>query len=267
MPILIIKAVVISTLLALNVLGEPLKVFICAGQSNMHGIGADVSLLPEHLRGEQEHLFFNKKEWVALSPENLKRAGLGPETSFIAKMGEHLGEKIGVIKLAVGGADLAIVWDPEAEGSPEEPAAEGVEREKTGRRLYPTLQKQYQKAKKAKEIEVVGMIWMQGEADSKTEDYALAYKENLEAFMQKARKDFNAPDMPFIAGRVNPENPQKYAYVEDVRKAQESITLAGYAFIDCDHLEKLEDKVHYSIPGRVMLGEMFAEQMILMLEK
>lgn len=221
-----------------------LKVVICAGQSNMVGKRSIASELPEELRGEQENLFFNGQTWVPLSPGITEKKGFGPEISFAKEFSAMLEERVGIIKHSRGGTSLAEKWSPANPNS-----------------LYAELLAKVAAARKGRNIQIVGMIWMQGEKDSKSSSMADAYAENLEKFIAAARNDFGSPQMPFVAGRVNPPK-QRYAYVDEVRKAQTHCQADRYAFIDCDALEKGPDNLHYTTKGIVELGRTFAEAMM-----
>ena len=245
------KCLLVCALLNLSY-AKPLKVFVCAGQSNMKGVCAEVSELPEEIRKQPENVVFNPKRngpaWLPLEAANVQKAGFGPELSFAQEMSEHLGEPVGIIKHAVGGTELATRWDPDGDKS-----------------LYQVLFSYVQKAKESREIEIVGMIWMQGEADSKNEEYAAAYEQNLKDFVARARKDFDVEAMPYIAGRVNPPKGAKYVNPARVRAAQENAEISHYAYINCDELTKVADGVHYDAAGTVEMGRLFAKKMVALL--
>jgi hypothetical protein len=166
---------------------KPLKVFICAGQSNMVGGRSIQSELPKKLQGEQKNLFFNGKIWVPLAPGVTERKGFGPELSFAQELSENLNSPIGIIKFSSGGTSLDKHWLP-----------------KNTKSLYLRLVKQVKAAQKSRSIEIIGMIWMQGERDSKDEAMAANYAKNFDTLINIARKDFMSPNMIFISGRVNP---------------------------------------------------------------
>ena len=102
------------------------------------------------------------------------------------------------------------------------------------------------------------MVWMQGGRDAKDERMATAYSENLRNFIRKARQDFKNPDMVFVCGRSSAP-PNRYPHVNHVRKAQESVDLPLYAWVDCDFIPMGEDRVHYNTVGQVQAGRLFAD--------
>jgi len=232
--------------------GDVLKVVICAGQSNMLGKRSTVAELPEELQGAQKNLLINmgSNGWEPLVPGKsygkYQPKGFGPEVAFAQALSAALNEPIGIIKHSQGGTNLAIQWSG---GKPYERLAEVVE-----------------KAKASKNIEIIGMLWMQGESDSKEQAMAENYKANLEALIQRCRTDFESPNMIFIAGRTNPQG-DRFAFSDVVRKAQETCGSANYAYIDCDTLPKVDDGVHYTTAGVVEMGQRFSNAMLTLIGK
>ena len=223
---------------------KPLKVFVCAGQSNMVGKRSISSDLPKNLQAPQKNLFFNGKSWVALTPRVTEKKGFGPEISFASAMSIQLKEPVGIIKHSIVGTNLAKQWSPNGKKS-----------------LYKAMINKVIAAQKTRNIEIVGMIWMQGESDAVNKAMASSYQKNLSEFIQAARKDLNSPDMIFVSGRINSPKPV-FAYTDIVRKAQEQCNLPRYAYIDCDTLEKGTDNIHYTTRGIVEMGQKFAEAML-----
>lgn len=236
------KMKIIATLaLVINVAAqaaEPLDVYICAGQSNMAGAGKKTEL-PAELQAAQTNIFvFDGKTWRVFEPGP---KGVGPEVSFAYTLQRALNKPIGIIKHAKGGTNLAKDWNPELSTN-----------------LYAALKDKVAAAGQSRKINIKGMIWMQGENDSKYEEMAKAYAQNLTDFIQTARKDFNSPGMPFVAGRVNPP----YAFSNLVRTAQTTCTVDGYSYIDCDDLTKEDGNLHYDTAGLVEMGKRFAQKIL-----
>ena len=252
-------AVAAAALLALALAGrapaaEPapdkdaaLPVFILAGQSNMDGAGT-VEELPAELKGPQASALFVRfwdTTFKPLDPVKLGKS-FGPEVTFGAEMAKALNRPVGMIKLAEGGTSLEEHWNPASQDK------RGFYRRLTG--YVADIQT------KQKNVKVMGMIWMQGEADAKYHSKTVGqYRDKLDALIDGCRKEFGAPDMPFVCGRVNPSGAQ---YLKQVREAQETCKRPGYAWIDCDDLEKHADKLHYNSKGQLELGRRFAAAML-----
>jgi hypothetical protein len=138
-------------------------------------------------------------------------------------------------KLSVGGTSLKTDWNPSE-----------YNKEKNIGILYKRLTNYIKDLKsKNKNIKIVGLLWMQGEADShynaKTSEQ---YKIKLEALIDNCHKEFESPDMFFVCGRIN--TPADWPYLKNVSDAQESIKKKGYAWINCDDLELGPDKLHFT---------------------
>ncbi|MFA7369322.1 MAG: sialate O-acetylesterase, partial [Kiritimatiellales bacterium] len=219
----------------------PLDVYVCAGQSNMAGAGTKDGLPPE-LQAPQPNVFvFDGSGWTVMEPA---ATGVGPEISFAYEMQKALNKPIGIILHAKGGTNLATNWNPllTAEAG----------------NLYVVLTNKVEAARQTREIHVKGMLWMQGENDSRSADMAAAYGSNLTNLIQAARADFQNPAMPFVAGRVN----CSYPYTGLVRTAQETCTVPGYYWVNCDDLPKNPDNLHYNTDGQVLLGQRFAQSIL-----
>ncbi len=233
--------------------GKPLPVFILAGQSNMAGVQASTNkekLSAELQKVNSDILFveFWNAEFKPLAFKNR----IGPELGFGTAMANAVGGKIGIIKLANGGTSIKQHWNPDPDLYNKEKGV-GV--------LYKRLL-DYVKAVKLKNpnIEIVGMVWMQGEADSRYHAKTIDdYKGRLEKLIAGYRKAWDVPDMPFVCGRVNPPN---WPYQTQVRTAQETISVKNYAWVDCDGFELGGDNLHFTIDGQVAMGKSFAQSML-----
>jgi hypothetical protein len=202
----------------------------------MLGKRSQARRLPDALRHEAPGiLVFNADtgKWVPMEPP---RRGFGPEVSFAHAMYEDLEEPVGIIKCSRGGTSLAADWNPVTPGP-----------------LYTRLKETVKAAQETRNIEVMGMLWMQGEKDSKNRQLAPQYAKLLPRLILQARRDFGSGRMAFVAGRVNPPE-EKFPYVEAVRKAQEQCAADNYVWVDCDDLTKQGDDLHYDTKGQVELG-------------
>lgn len=224
--------------------GAPLKVFIFAGQSNMLGKRSQADQLPEKFRGEQKNvLFWDTGEWKSYSPGVGQNGGFGAEVSCGLELAKALGEPVGMIKHSVGGTNLANQWNPE-----------------NARSLYQGLKAKVEAAAGSRPIEVAGMFWMQGESDATRMEMSEPYSKNLDAFIQRSRRDFKNPDMIFISGRVNSMT-ARFTGIEIVRKAQEK-EREHYGWTDLDELPKVGDQVHYDTEGIAEMGLLFAKKFL-----
>ncbi len=233
--ILLATTIVASSACAAHSEEAPLKVFILAGQSNMRGRGTSAELPPE-LRRQKDVLCFAQGAWTPLESGK----SFGPEVTFGQAMAQHFHQPIGVIKLAIDGSNLAVQWSPDNPNS-----------------FYARLLGDVKEARKSRRVVIAAMLWMQGAADAKTKEMAQAYQSNLTHLIEAARKDFDAPSLPFVCGRMSPH---PMPYTDLVRKAQESIKLSNYRMVNCDDLTMRGG--HYDTQGQENLGKRFAAAMI-----
>lgn len=230
---------------------SPLKTFLLIGQSNMVGRRCQVEELPDHLKASQENvLFFHPKEgWQPITPGKTQAEGLGPEFSFGYELQKLLEEPLGIIKLSVGGTNLHTQWDPKLENS-----------------LYHRTLALSQRAAEARPIEIVGVVWVQGGADSKRQEDADAYAVNYREFINAWRKDLENPRLAVVCGRcgttTNPERFRaKKPFIDTVRGAQMGLEDPIYTWVDLDDITLQGDAVHFDTPGMVETGVRYAKAM------
>lgn len=247
------------------------KVFILSGQSNMSGGG---HVVPEGLQfdpavGDKVRIWdasdvWNKRgilgRWASLSElqaikKEMRMDVIGPEFGFARAMSEmYPADEIHLIKVAKGGSPIDW-WLPDAKGK-----ANGHTS------LLANLGNALEKI--GGDHEVMGMLWMQGESDAKTQADAEAYQKKLEQLIALMRKETGQPDLPFVIGKISSrilESPKfKMPFVKTVQSGQEAVTKTdkhAYA-IDTDDLSQRDDLVHFDQAGQLGLGKRFGEAMI-----
>jgi hypothetical protein len=116
--------------------------------------------------------------------------------------------------------------------------------------------------------EIMGMLWMQGESDAKTQADAEAYQKKLEQFIALMRKEAGKPELPFVIGRLSTrvlESPKfKMPFVKIIQSAQEAVAKndKNAYVINTDDLSQRDDLVHFDQEGQMGLGKRFGEAMI-----
>jgi hypothetical protein len=159
-----------------------LHVYLLIGQSNMAGRG----VIEEADKVPHPRVFMLNKEnaWVqAVDPLHFDKpiAGVGLGSTFGRVMAEADPEvTIGLIPCAVGGTPLA--------------------RWQKGKDLYDQALVRARAA--LVDGELKGILWHQGEGDSKREEDAKSYGERLAQMVTDLRADLGAGDVPFVAGRL-----------------------------------------------------------------
>lgn len=226
---------------------KPLLTFVFAGQSNMVGKRCRAEELPKELQKENsDALFFQPKSktWIAIAPGRTEPKGFGPEIAFASAMANKLGHPIGIIKHSRGGTNLHRQWNPLSERS-----------------LFGELVTIVKAASKVRPIKVVGMVWVQGGADSKSEVMASAYAANLKQLVTRSRVNFESPKMVFLSGRIPPKSDKVKPFWKSVRQAQQDLKIENYAWVNCDDITTGSDRIHYDTAGMVKLGTRQAETM------
>ncbi|HAH05819.1 MAG TPA: hypothetical protein DCM05_04705, partial [Elusimicrobia bacterium] len=242
------KTLLLFVLLPLAARAEPeLPVILFAGQSNMVGLARVEELSAEQARTQEEaYYYYPDGTWGAFSPARAAGSGLGPELSAGRDIAALTG-RVGMIKYAVGGTNLALQWNPAVPGS-----------------LYQNLVRHVEgalaalKAQTGMKGRVSGFFWMQGESDAADPNMTVLYAANLANLIARVRADFGDPDLPFVFGKISPSPLWRYgAYV---RAAQQSVadSVPNTALFSADDLP-LQDGAHYTTQGVLTLGQRFAE--------
>jgi len=211
--------------------GEPLKVFILAGQSNMEGHGEMIGTTPGHLEtlvasdpATYGHIkvgddwAVSDDVWIWYKRFNTTTAvkgglsagygvsdhTIGPEMQFGFVMGDFYDGPVLILKTAWGGKSLGGDFLSPSSGWDEMPVAEGDQG------YYYTEVINTVNAFKADPLsfcsaynavngyEIVGFGWHQGWNDRVTPAFAAKYEANMENFIKDVRIDLGRPNLPFI---------------------------------------------------------------------
>ncbi|RCR70612.1 sialate O-acetylesterase [Larkinella punicea] len=228
-----------------------LQLFLLIGQSNMAGRG-----VPEaEDQQPNPHIWMLTKEqtWVpARDPMHFDKPaviGVGPGLAFAKRLAETAPKlNIGLIPCAVGGSGID-VWKP------------GAYYEPTNSYPYDDA---IRRAKKALENgQLAGILWHQGESDSKPGNTAV-YGEKLAELVQRLRKELNAPKVPFVVGTLGDfvvkRNPNAGLINEALQQATKNIPHSYYAV--ATGLTHKGDSTHFDTPSARTLGRRYADVFI-----
>lgn len=235
----------------------PLWVYILAGQSNMVGLGINSELSSADNKpiadatiyyNDSIHPNTNTQKWLPLGPGfGVTETRYGPELGF----GQRLRQlwptrKLALIKVAEGGTALFDRWTA-----------------KTGD-LYQLLiseaQAQLAVLRKSYNVQLMGMLWMQGESDAIDVANANAYQGRFSAFITAVRQDLGAPKLPVVAGLIAPQGGWPYATI--VRNATTALSklLPPMEVVETSDLPMHPtDQAHYNSASTLTLGRRFAE--------
>jgi Carbohydrate esterase, sialic acid-specific acetylesterase len=264
----------------------PLLVF--AGQSNMVGYGTSYYDLAPAQQVTQPNVDFYYPTyqvsyqgvptppgpgWAPLTPPtewgvanwyNLPEVGFGPEISVgqdLVNAGVY--SNVAEVKAAFNGTFLGTQAEIPADAgvnanwNPATPAQSGVYGSYYRQMLgdVAAAQQSYGQA-----TQVSAFFWMQGESDAEYASTAEAYEANLISLIAAVRASFNNPNLPFIYGRIDDQNPSAFPYAATVRAAQDAVasSIPCVYEVDTDSLPLRYDDTHYTSQGIIELGNLFA---------
>lgn len=190
---------ILTALLAANAAASPpppnLKVFIAAGQSNEEG-RAPVATMPDWGNKARLWMLDKRGSWVqAKHPTHPRsKAAGGPALYTAERLAETFtSNNIGIIPCAVGGTGIKF-WVPK------------------GKYFEACI-------KMAAGYDVIGVIYYQGEEDSRSEKLRNAWPANLVKSVEGFRTSLNKPNLPFIYTLLGPtqKNTANYAIMRIVQ--------------------------------------------------
>lgn len=228
---------------------EHFYIFLLAGQSNMAGRGL---VQPADTVSSSRVLMLNKNnEWVyAKEPFHYYepgRTGLDCGLSFGKELSHLYGKNItiGLVPCAIGGSSIE-QWLGDSNYR--------------GVKLYSNF---LQKAQAASQTGIIkGLLWHQGESNAGARSYK-NYKENLQVFFERVRKDLNQPDLPVYAGQLGSylskiANPNAEAVNNDLQRL--SISYKNFHVIYTGDLTCKSDTIHFDSRSQREMGKRFAKE-------
>ena len=227
---------------------ENFYIYLMAGQSNMAGRGI---VEGEDTISSALVLALNKNnEWVyAKEPLHYYepgRTGLDCGLSFGKELSKKLGDKItiGLVPCAIGGSSIEQWLDNSTY---------------RGVTLYSNF---LEKAKAAAQHGTIkGLLWHQGESNT-GEKSRINYKQKLETFFAKVRKDLQQPDLPIYMGALGTYlTKYSFPYTEEINKDIKEIAGTGknIYLVKTSDLTHLKDTIHFDSPSQRLLGKRFAK--------
>jgi carbohydrate esterase-like sialic acid-specific acetylesterase len=239
-------------------------IIICAGQSNMDGRRCKRKKQIPILRKIPKKVQFF---WKGNLYNKWKNRYFGPELGFVHEFIKVNPEKeLIILKHSPGGTNLNYDWNPDGISKGEKIKYKGP--------LYPQMIEKYRQIEsllqdKGEMYRCIGVLWMQGESDSTEQTMANAYKDNLRAFIHKIRCDIGILHLPFLMGRIYPQNrPNKKGeiiqpYSAIVRQSQDDLSkeLKNVRSINIDDIELLADMIHFNAQSQLKLGIRFAQNL------
>ncbi len=236
--------------------------FLFSGQSNMVGLGANVSDLTadqkktvDNIKIYQETEGAHKGKWLTLGPGfGGSTSTFGPELFFGKTLADSMPDlKIAFIKDAKSGTYLgkSTEWLPPSSGGP------GT--------LYKNMMNHIDAALKAFNDAFdtsaytprwAGFIWHQGEFDAMDQSLANKYETNLTNLIKDIRTKADVENLPAIIPMIDAQSTWQYNTI--VRTAEIAVAkkLENADTMDTKGLPT--DKIHYKAAGMVTIGKVCA---------
>lgn len=110
-------------------------------------------------------------------------------------------------------------------------------------------------------LDIQGIFWVQGEADSIDAARAQAYEVNLKKLVAALRRDLNKPQLDVYVATII--DTPALTYRQQIWDAQQRVTDAdphAYLVKGRDLQTYSKDPIHYTTAGQVELGQRFALQ-------
>ena len=227
---------------------EDFHLFLLVGQSNMAGRGK------VEKQDKQPHprvlMLTKDNRWVpAVAPLHFDKrsAGVGIGKTFASEIAKSNPKvTIGLIPCAAGGSPISS-WEV------------GGYHAQTKSHPYDDAVKRVQFALKSGTLK--GILWHQGESDSKPE-LAPVYEKKLHELIARFRKEVQLPDVPFIAGQMGQFVERAWS---DAKKQVDSAhrnlpkSAKHTAFVSSDGLKHKGDQVHFDSASYRELGRRYAK--------
>lgn len=227
--------------------------YLLAGQSNMSGRGRLTDLEPADRKPDPSiRLYGNDGGWkIATEPVDSADgqvdavssdtpAGVGPGLFFA----RALGGPVALVPCAKAGSAMA-EWKPDV-----------------GRdTLYGSC------LARAREVGdgIAGVLWYQGEADTRSADAARSWAPAFVAFVERVRADLRSPRLPVVfvqlADQAREGEPSRRVAWRDVQAAQASTHLPCAAMVSATGLATAEDQLHLTTASQRVLGARLAAAM------
>jgi len=225
--------------------------YLLAGQSNMAGRGKvqelDMQVHPEVYVLNQDN------EWeLAKDPLHFDKPGIvgvGPGLAFGKAMAGYKKQvRIGLIPCAAGGSPISS-W------------TKGGYHNQTKSRPYDDALIRVKATMQSGVLK--GIIWHQGESDSKPEKIQV-YQAKLEKLIADFRRDSGDEKLPFVVAKLGDFYVERNPNAESINKILENIPVIveNTACVDVTGLTHKGDILHFDTRSSRELGRRYAELMI-----
>ncbi len=254
--------------IAMGPANNTLGIILVAGQSNALGELADGAKLPRHWADPNVPFYYQNYSYFDPVSQNSVRPGtsgsvqtlstqymqgaawlhFGPEILMARTLAESDSiRRFAMVKVSVGGTNLYEQWNPQNAHK--------------SNLMFKMLQDSYSKAStmwnaQSWRTRLIGIAWIQGEADSGNSVTSSAYLSNLTEFMKQIRTMAGNTCLPVVIASVA-NRPANIGWdVATVRSAQQKFVANDKcaALVETSDLPVSSDNVHYTTDGQIELG-------------
>lgn len=241
-----------------NPRAKGLDIFLLIGQSNMQGVAPILAL--DTITLNNVYLFNDRNIWEPAKnlPANgmnrystVKRIPIvkfGPAYTFGKKIAEYTGREIGIVSNARGATRI-----------------EWWQKGYTGNNDFDLYEEAISRAKAAlaaapKGSKIKGILWHQGEADN-AESRSEQYPERLNALVNDLRKEFDNPNLPFIAGEVGKWNDRGLRINPKIRGIKSYIQNSEWVSSDgLTSIDEAKNDAHFDNLSQRAFGGRYADK-------
>ncbi len=259
-------------LFTLPAVGEEFALYLLAGQSNMDGRGDNTDLTKAQARPSDHAIIYYRNPphstegWQPLGPGysirpkykgQLPSPTFGPELGFVSALSKAQPKQhFALIKGSKGGTNLRADWKPGLKGKPD-----------TQGPVYRDFIETIKLAKAALEKDghsatLRGLIWHQGESDSKTKTEK--HQARLTELIARLREDTGEAKLPIVLGEVY-DNEKRDKVRAAILKASQADLACGFA--SAKNLTTWDPGTHFDAKSQWILGERFATEMLKLIKK
>jgi len=244
-----------------------IDVYLLAGQSNMDGRGKVEKLTEKQCRPSKSAEIFYRNPphasegWQPLQPGysiapkykgGLPSPTFGPEIGFAEAIGKAAPDRrFAFIKGSKGGTSLRRDWKPGVKGQPD------TQGERYRYFIETVKQATEALAASGQAFRIRGLLWHQGESDSKAS--AEAHQKRLVEFAARLREDVGVPDLPIVVGQVF-DNGKRDTVRAALRTFSEADPACG--LVTVEGLTTWDAGTHFDAKSQLLLGERYAEALL-----
>ncbi|GAX76533.1 hypothetical protein CEUSTIGMA_g3979.t1 [Chlamydomonas eustigma] len=249
----------------LNAKDQYMDIWVLAGQSNMVGFNfADGQEMPETSKPLPGRIlmFTPDNTWTDAVPNvhlgvhsfpSYLKESVGPEMAFAKRLiSAGVSSKIGFIPTAKGGSNLFQDWRP----------PDGELYVYMVQRVHRALQNQ-------SHMRLRGILWVQGEFDGFTNDTALAYAANFQAFVESVRSEvlLHTSNLTIITAVMAAHGGRDavFPFLETVRQQQLNFSMKEVVKVEMSGYEFFPEAgsfIHLSKAGVCAFGSAMADKYV-----